>query len=491
MTNGEFVQASDDDKCSPPDNPFNVRQKVLAIIVLFLATLGAGVLISGVVTEREARQAEVLAEFRKSWGPEQLVRSPVLVIPYKVASDQRRFIKIAPANLKVTARLSPEDRKRGMFRATVYSAIVEMEGEFVIPADAQLEELKNKTADRSLPSYAPRGTLSLIEPNLTGSGGAAKEAKPGKTLRAEGFLMLEATELSEANAAESRVVWNGEEAPLQNCADVFSSEGECQRGGAIVAATGLSEAPPGEMKIQFKAQLALRGTSGFQLVFQGKKLEAAISSPWTGPSFTGNILPAASTVGPDGFQAHWKAAAYSTFQVWTALRLSESATPGATTIGVNLVEATPTYRMINRASKYSILFVVMAFSAYALFELLAKARIHPVQYGLLGASLTLFTLLLVSLSEPLGYERGYVVSAGLVMLQASFYTATVARRWSHTFLFSVMLASLFGFLYVLLSLETFSLLVGSLGLFVGLSVVMALTRNIDWSSSPSVSEASS
>ena len=103
------------------------------------------------------------------------------------------------------------------------------------------------------------------------------------------------------------------------------------------------------------------------------------------------------------------------------------------------------------------------------------------QYGLLGLSITLFALLLISLSEPLGFNSGYTLSALLVLLQASLYTAAVTRRTRHAMIFAGVLAVLFGFLYVLLRLETYSLVVGSLALFTALSVVMAVTRHLDWS----------
>jgi inner membrane protein len=109
-------------------------------------------------------------------------------------------------------------------------------------------------------------------------------------------------------------------------------------------------------------------------------------------------------------------------------------------------------------------------------------RIHFVQYCLLGASIALFSLLLISLSEPLGFELGYVISSALILFQASLYTAAVTRRLRLALVFSSILAALFGFLYVVLTLETYSLLAGSLALFVALSLLMAVTRHLDWSS---------
>jgi inner membrane protein len=157
------------------------------------------------------------------------------------------------------------------------------------------------------------------------------------------------------------------------------------------------------------------------------------------------------------------------------------------TIGVDLIEATPLYRTISRVAKYGLLFVVLSFAIYFFFELLSRLQIHLVQYALLGLSLSLFSLLLLSLSEPIGYTAGYIVSAGLVLAQSSLYTAAVARRVAPTLVFVVVQTCLFAFIYVLLDLETYSLLIGALALFAVVSALMVLTQRVNWSAQPSVS----
>src|SRR6185436_13811883 len=105
-------------------------------------------------------------------------------------------------------------------------------------------------------------------------------------------------------------------------------------------------------------------------------------------------------------------------------------------IAVDLMEATPIYRMITRVAKYGLLFVILSFATYFFFEVLSRLQIHIVQYGLLGLSLSLFSLLLLSLAEPIGYTNGYLVSAGLVLAQSTLYTAAVARRFKPAFVFA-------------------------------------------------------
>ncbi|MBV8824013.1 MAG: inner membrane CreD family protein [Hyphomicrobiales bacterium] len=190
----------------------------------------------------------------------------------------------------------------------------------------------------------------------------------------------------------------------------------------------------------------------------------------------------------EGFEARWQTADYAAASLWTDQKITEGDTHASCAV-VDLIEAIPAYRTIHRASKYAILFVVLAFATYFLFEAISGLRIHLVQYGLMGLSLSLFGLLLLSFSEPLGYTMGYAVSSLLVLLQASIYTGAVSRRLSHAGIFAAMLACLFGFLYVVLGLEIYALLVSSLALFVLLSVLMALAQWVDWSSWAAPKEA--
>jgi inner membrane protein len=282
--------------------------------------------------------------------------------------------------------------------------------------------------------------------------------------------------------------WGGANVAWQNCRELISKD-DCVVSSALAAHIHIGPTLVPGTQLPFAASLTLRGTSSFAQAFQASNIDATIEGPWPTPSFGGSLLPAESSVIDSGFLAHWKSADFTSPKVWSSYHVFETDSKDDSAAKVELLEPTPTYRMINRASKYNILFVVLSFTTYFLFELLTKVRIHPLQYGLLGASLTLFALLLVSFAEMVGYDAGYAVSASLVLLQASVYTAMVTRRVLYSALFGAMLTSLFGFLYVLLSLETYSLLVGSLGLFVVLSLVMMLTQRAKWFAVTQTAEA--
>ena len=185
----------------------------------------------------------------------------------------------------------------------------------------------------------------------------------------------------------------------------------------------------GNTRVQFKSGVSLRGTGSFAVQFAGKELAATFRSPWPSPSFGGNTLPLDSKVSPEGFEANWQTTEFGSPRITASPAIMDPAMWKGATIAVDLIEATPIYRMITRVAKYGLLFVVLSFATYFFFEVLSRLRIHIVQYGLLGLSLSLFSLLLLSLAEPIGYTNGYLVSAGLVLTQSTLYTAAVARRF--------------------------------------------------------------
>jgi inner membrane protein len=420
--------------------------RLFAIGLVMAATTIPSWLTSGVVEEREQRQAGLLDDFKRSWGPEQFLHSPILVVPYRNnLGGPRSFVKIAPSNLKMTTQLAPEERKRGLFHATVYSAKVSAQGMFRIPSQAKIREM------------VPNGLLDW----------------------SESFVMMQASSLSGMTPGD-RFIWDGRQLPWQNCRE-GAYAGDCDQGTIVLTNPALTTAPAPDSSIPFQASINVRGTGGLRQLLHGKELDATVSSSWPSPSFSGNLLPTASTVTSDGFEARWQTADYAAPSLWATPKVTEDLSR-ASCAAVDLIDAIPTYRAIHRASKYAILFVVLAFATYFMFEAMSGVRIHLVQYGLMGLSLSLFGLLLLSFSEPLGYPMGYAVSAVLVLLQASIYTGAISRRFSHAGIFAAMLATLFGFLYVVLGLEIYALMVSSLALFVLLSVLMVLAQWVDWSS---------
>ena len=421
--------------------------KVLLVAGLAIATVVPNLLISNLIEEREQRQAGVRTEFTRNWGPEQTILGPVLVIPYQ-GERSRTYVRIAPAKLDLAATLSPQERRRGLFAATVYDAKLDLQGAFTVPSEARLREVVSDKDGRFIWDEA---AIAL-----------------GTKARFTGL-----------NSADSMTI-DGNKTAWVSCVEAIRPDTGCRTGEYILARFSL--APPlnsDGSRVIFKGNVTLRGTSQFGVVPVAKDMSAVFRSPWPSPSFNGDVLPLDSSVTAHGFEAKWQTTDFGSPRINPASHISDQTMWNGPSIGVELIEATPIYRMINRVAKYGLLFIVLSFATYFFFEVLSRMRIHVVQYGLLGVSLSLFSLLLLSLAEPIGYTNGYLVAASLVLAQSTLYTAAVARCFVPAFLFALMLASLFAFIYVLLGLETYSLLIGALALFAVVSVLMALTQMVN------------
>jgi inner membrane protein len=405
---------------------------------LLLALLLPQFFIAALIAEREGRQEEVRQEIGASWGQPQTVLGPLLMLPYRVpkrGSDlwDRGEIALLPAELTAGASLVPERRQRGLFEAVVYTAQVDLAARFALGA--------------ALPDGAePLWTEAYL---MTGASDLRPSAE-APSLRWDGRSLTPDTRGSNCGAIET-LRW-----PLR-----------------------LDGPPESGRPIDVSGRMDLRGTS--RLVFKplASRIRLTATGAWQTPSYIGTDLPQRTVLADDGFRAEWSTGSVGS----TLLFPSSGCNPqisGGRSIGVALLEAVPTYRMLNRAAKYALMFLVLAFLTYLLFELVAGLRIHIVQYGLLGCSVVLFPLLLLAIAEPAGFAAAYAISTVMVMAQASLYTASVTHDRRLALIFAAVLAVLFGFLYVVLSLESFALLTGAVALFAALSVVMLVTRRIRW-----------
>ena len=442
--------------------------KLAMIGILLLVMLIPTGMVEGLIQERQARQNQVERQFAKSWGPPQSVIGPLLVIPYRVptiVSDRttrlsgvpqdaavvRGYVQVAPSRIRIAAEMQPETKKRGFFRAIVYGAQLKITGTFRIP-----------------------------ELSVRGAPGA-------ELLWNEASLILGANDLR-AMRADARVSWAGTSVPFGSPSRDTNS---CAGLNFVAARLPVSAPLKPDTEIPFETSLDLRGVRALHVVPTAARLEMSVNAPWPTPSFNGAALPISSSVTPEGFRAEWDTpGAAGAAPFWSTTELGDcrdgaiNAYSVEDQVGVDLLEEMPTYRMVDRASKYTMLFLVLCFLTYFLFEVLTRVAIGLVQYGLMGLSLSLFALLLISFGEPLGFAPAYAISAALVGVQGTLYTAAVTRRPRLAAIFAAVQTALFTFLYVVLGLETYALLAGSVTLFAVLSVVMAVTRRIDFGSRP-------
>ena len=222
----------------------------------------------------------------------------------------------------------------------------------------------------------------------------------------------------------------------------------------------------------------MNGSDGLFFIPVGKETKVELSSPWSNPSFTGSFLPNERQIDSDGFTAEWKILHLNRNfpQQWKGAHYKID----HSFFGVKLRLAVDDYQKIMRTAKYAIMFITLTFLTFFMIELLGKKVIHPIQYILIGFALLIFYTLLLSISEYLTFKFAYLLAGAAIILLISLYTKTVLNSTLQTITIAGVLVLLYGYLYVILQLQDFALLMGSIGLFIVLAVVMYLTRKVDW-----------
>jgi inner membrane protein len=408
------------------------RATVLGLLTLVL--LIPLRMIDGVIADRRTFEAEATKSVSEAWGGPQTFTGPVIVMPYRRATDQAPFyLTLLPEKLTIDGRIVPEQRRRGLFAVNVYAATLDVVAEF---RTAELREMA--TDGRLLDWSAARLELGLSD----------VRSIDGATVEIDG----------------QRVDWGP------------------GSGGALSALKANLRALIGRETVSIRFSLAVAGSDKLGIVPLGRRTDVALSSSWPTPSFTGR-LPLSQSIDKEGFRAKWSAGhlgrPYS--QLWDSGNARNDPSIRSvvdSALGVTLLTPIDAYRETDRAIKYGVMFIGLSFVACLLFELATGTRPHVAQYGLIGLALCVFYLLLLSIAEQAGFALAYLASASAVVLQATLYNWALRRRAGPALAFGAVLAVLYAGLYSLLQLEDVALLAGSLVLFAVLSAAMWLTRNI-------------
>jgi inner membrane protein len=234
--------------------------------------------------------------------------------------------------------------------------------------------------------------------------------------------------------------------------------------------------------VDFSFSVELDGMERISFVPTGRDTKVNLQAAWGHPSFFGKFSPK-SQVGPGNFTAAWQTSFFSTNvkQAYTGCLSSAKCEEfAANEFGVSFMQPANLYLQLERSAKYGFLFIGLTFAAFFLFEVLKSLAVHPLQYGLVGLALAMFFLLLVSLSEHLGFMLAYAIASSACVGLIVLYLGAVLASWWRALGIGALLAGLYGVLFMLLRSEDNALLMGSLFLFVLLGAVMLGTRRIDW-----------
>jgi inner membrane protein len=411
------------------------RAAILGMLTLALKIpLG---LVGGVIDDRQMHESEAMRKVTESWGKAQVFTGPMMVLPFKRFSDGRdnRALTLLPEKLSIDGQIRPEQRRRGLFAVTVYTATLDVVAEFPLKAVRDI-----LVEGRGIDWTAARLDIGLTDP----------KAISAATVEVDG----------------QQIDWNsGLETSLST----------------LPASVGALDLMKRET-VTVRIRISFGGSACLSLAPIGRRTEATLSSPWPSPSFIGRYLPLEQTIDKDGFQARWSTSNLGRpyGQLWDSGNATQPA-PGVVTdsaFGFALYNPIDAYRQTDRAIKYAVMFIGLTFAACLLFEMATGTRPHVAQYGLIGLSLCIFYLLLLSASEQIGFAPAYLASAAAVAVQATIYNWALYRRRGAALAFGAILTGLYAGLYTLLQLEDVALLAGSLLLFTVLSLAMWLTRNL-------------
>ena len=427
------------------------------LILLLLIPLG---MITGVLSDRLNRRNEAVGDITSAWGKQQCLIGPVLGIPYQykfktvkeIAGVEGKVEKreveetalaiayFLPETLNLTGDAETQMLHRGIYDAAVFRAQVKLSGKFAIPDFGALKiDLKDVQWKDAFVSFALNDLRGTREAIVLDWGGAKRPLLPGSQV--PGYTT----------------------------------------GGTAM----LGDAKPISAPVDFSIPLDFNGSEGIYFAPFGVQNEATLKSNWPDPAFRGAFLPAERSVRPDGFDAKWKVSYYGRDypQSWTSRTGNERFTTQAVSqsmFGTQFLSVLDAYRYVERSIKYGVLFLVLVFTTFFLFEVTARQKIHPFQYLMVGAALCLFYLLLLSISEFIGFGLAYLFAAVASTLLITWYCRFFLGGGVRTLMIGAGLAGVYTFLYITLRQQDYALLMGAIALFIVLAIVMYVTRKVDW-----------
>jgi inner membrane protein len=417
--------------------------KGLIIVVLVLLLLIPTYFVQDLIREREVRQKEAFDEVSSKWADRQNIAGPVLVIPYNKSSTDNNgkpiLVKSSayflPDQLTINSTVTPIRKYRGIYQVMLYSSVVSIKGNF---------------------SALPIEKLKLVPEDLIWNEAyLCVGISDAKGLKEEMKLNWNSSDLSFTPANVNNAVFK----------DCFVSP----------VSINFTEA---SKEIKFSGEINFNGSQQLLFTPVGRQTEVQMQSSWPDPSFTGGRLPDTSVINKSGFTAKWKSLFHTRNfpQAWK----DESYDLSSSSFGTDLFIPVNGYQKTMRAVKYAILCILLTFVAFFLIETNNKKSAHPLQYALIGFALVLFYTLLLSFSEYIGFNAAYAVATVATIGLITWFVKGILQSGRSTSLLSVVLILVYSYVFTILQLQDYSLLLGSIGLFLTLAVIMYFSRKIQW-----------
>ncbi len=454
--------------------------KMFIIFVLTLLMLIPMTLVNDLVSERKNREQEVSSEIALKWGRDQVVTAPVLAVPYhyllgsikldskgKEVSEttvEEDWVFLLPNSNTIKTDIKPETLKRGIYNTVVYNADIELQGDF---------------------SGIKQSDLSI---DLT-------------SLKWEKAKLIFGIEDVKGLSTNPQVTFGGKNYPLNISNQTFK----------LFPNNMVADVPLANIeasKAAFTLKLELRGSKSINFLPLANQTNIEAKGTWNNPSFNGGYLPEERNVTEQVFEAKWGIPSFSRklpmqwqgsnrriYSFAGANLSSESEYASSAEVSVdyssevatdmdmvqiNFLPEINNYQKINRVAKYGILIIVLTFASLFFTEIIKKQRIHMIQYILIGAAMVLFYSLLLAISEHLGFNVAYFIAAIATILLIASFVRMITKDSRTMFLFAGILALFYSFIFVLMQLRDYSLIVGTIGVFVILAVLMRVSAKINW-----------
>ena len=445
--------------------------KGVTIAFLILVLLIPGAMIQNLIKERQERSRETVQKINDKWSRSQTLCAPLLLVPYTTTNldkDKKTYYEehtlyITPKELKINVVLTPEERHYGIYKAILYKSDIHFEGDFSALANLKIDnsELHFDKAQIAIGITDLRGVTKNPDFKIG-----------NKTL--------------ETTVGVVKLFSVSEDVVVENI-DKFGSRGSYSRSTNVSGKTLIVNLTDVSLtdSLHFDCTMQLNGSSAISFIPIGQHTAVMVTGQWQSPSFIGSFSPE-STIEKEQFNAIWNILSFNREipEMW-----SDNITDlGDNSFGVNLIETVDHYQQNMRSAKYALMFIALTFIVFFFVEIFTKKPIQFFQYVLVGIALILFYSLLLSLSEQIGFGWAYLIASAATISMITIYFYSLIKQKLATFILAGIMLTLYAFLYIILQIEDFALLFGSIFLFVILGVIMFVSNKIKLGKQTTVNE---
>lgn len=428
--------------------------KMILIGLLCLFLLIPLELVKGLISERSQRKKEMTQEVNKLWGSDIKFYGPILSVPYysfetiefvdtnsQRSTQTKKVIKNAyffPEKLNNYSNIKKSTPlKRGLYENVVFTSTMDFEGNFEKP---NFEKLN---------------------------------INPEAVIWGKATVIVNTTNLKSLKS-DLNIILNNQSFSFESKATSQSNYGVLQ---SNIFDYNLLQS---DDKINFKFQMKFNGSNSVQFIPVGKTTTIKVDSNWKSPSLMGTFAANEEhkKIDSTGFHAEWRILEIN--RPFSQQYEEQIPNLNEYLFGVKLLETVDQYQQNERASKYGFLVIGLTFLIFFLIQSISKINIHIFQYTMIGLALVMFYTLLISITEHSTFSIAYIIASIAVIVMITLYSISILKQKKFPLLIGFSLTALYSFIYVIIQLEDYALLVGSIGLFLILGAVMYFSKKIDW-----------